>query len=155
MKKFMAAVGLMCCVSLSYADESIYRGMGNAKGEFPGLKQLQAQGLIGKKPEVSRYDYNDVYKVKKPFQFLGQKVVLVSDEYMSKYVGCCVSEGWGAVFAKTGDLKPLQQYAKKHQCNLGEIDQDTEDYYNFRFKSLPRAQYYELSCRERDLNTEE
>lgn len=44
---------------------------------------------------------------------MGQNVVLISDEYMSEYVGCCVSEGWGAVFKQTSNLKLIEKFAKQ------------------------------------------
>ena len=136
-------------------DETIYRGMGDSASQFPTLKRMLTQGMIAKKPDISRYDYNDVYRVKKPFTFLGQTTVLVSDEYMSEYVGCCVSEGWGAVFARKGDLKPLQKFAQQNQCSLSEMDKESTDYYRFNLKKLPQANYYALSCRERDLDQQE
>lgn len=89
------------------ADMTSYRGMGTTKQDFPTFKVLQAGGFIAKKPEVSRYDYNDVFRIKKPLNFMGQSVVAVSDEYMSQYVGCCVSEGWGGCI--------------KQNCGLGSI----------------------------------
>jgi hypothetical protein len=133
------------------ADMTSYRGMGTAKQDFPTFKVLQAGGFIAKKPEVFRYDYNDVFRIKKPLKFMGQNVVAVSDEYMSQYIGCCVSEGWGAVLSKTADLGALQQFAKKNQCSLGVIANDNTDYYSHILKRRPQAEYYELSCRERDL----
>lgn len=133
------------------ADMATYRGMGTAKQDFPTFKTLQAGGFIAKKPEVSRYDYNDVFSIKKPLKFMGQSVVAVSDEYMSEYVGCCVSEGWGAVLSKTADLDALQQFAKKNQCTLAARAKDETDYYSHSLKRRPQAEYYELSCRERDL----
>lgn len=133
------------------ADMTSYRGMGTAKQDFPTFKVLQAGGFIAKKPEVSRYDYNDVFRIKKPLKFMGQNVVAVSDEYMSQYVGCCVSEGWGAVLSKAADLAALRQFAKKNQCTLGAIANDNTDYYSHILKRRPQAEYYELSCRERDL----
>ena len=103
----------ICFSSMTMAaDMTSYRGMGTAKQDFPTFKVLQAGGFIAKKPEVSRYDYNDVFRIKKPLKFMGQSVVAVSDEYMSQYVGCFVSEGWGAVFSITADLAALQQFAK-------------------------------------------
>ncbi len=44
---------------------------------------------------------------------MGQNVVLISDEYMSEYVGCCVSEGWGAVFKQTTNLKLIENLQKE------------------------------------------
>jgi hypothetical protein len=132
-------------------ERTTYRGMGVAKHDFPTFKALKAGGFIAKKPEISRYDYNDVYTVKKPMKFMGQTVVAVSDEYMSEYIGCCVSEGWGAVLSKKSDLAALQQFAKQHQCSLKARNEEASDYYDHSLKSYPRAEYYELSCRERDL----
>ncbi len=91
-----------------------------------------------------------LYKLKKPYEFMGQNVVLISDEYMSEYVGCCVSEGWGAVFKQTSNLKLIEKFAKTNQCSIGPIE-STSDYYSFKIRSLPKGNYYELSCRERDL----
>lgn len=142
----------ICFSSMTMAaDMTSYRGMGTTKQDFPTFKVLQANGFIAKKPEVSRYDYNDVFRIKKPLKFMGQSVVAVSDEYMSQYVGCCVSEGWGAILSKTADLAALQQFAKKNQCTLGLIANDNTDYYSHILKRRPQAEYYELSCRERDL----
>ena len=147
------AVLLFCMTSLSMAEEvTEYRGMGIAKDYFPTFQYLKLHGFIAKKPNIKRYDYNDVYNVKKPLSFKGQNVVLLTDEYMSEYVGCCVSEGWGAVIAKTSDLAPLKQFAKKNQCSLSIRDKSNVDYYGSILKKLPKAEYYELSCRERDLN---
>lgn len=147
------AVLLFCMTSLSMAEEvTEYRGMGIANDYFPTFQYLKLHGFIAKKPDIKRYDYNDVYNVKKPLSFKGQNVVLLTDEYMSEYVGCCVSEGWGAVIAKTFDLAPLKQFAKKNQCSLSIRDKSNVDYYGLILKKLPKAEYYELSCRERDLN---
>ena len=55
-------------------------------------------------------------------------IIPIVDEYMSEYVGCCVSEGWGAVIAKTSDLAPLKQFAKKNQCSLSIRDKSNVDY---------------------------
>jgi hypothetical protein len=138
--------------SFAIAEErTTYRGMGTTKQEFPTFKALKAGGYIAKKPEIFRYDYNDVYTVKKPIKFMGQTVVAISDEYMSEYIGCCVSEGWGAVLSKKSDLAALQQFTKQHQCSLKPRGQEASDYYDQSLKSYPRAEYYELSCRERDL----
>ncbi|MFX8569850.1 hypothetical protein ABTM09_20385, partial [Acinetobacter baumannii] len=86
-------------------NSSIYRGLGTGPEDFLNFQILKQKGFLAKKPNVSRVDYNDIYKLKKPYEFMGQNVLLISDEYMSEYVGCCVSEGWGAVFKQTTNLK--------------------------------------------------
>ncbi|HEM7455049.1 hypothetical protein AB7B29_19110, partial [Acinetobacter nosocomialis] len=44
----------------------------------------------------------------------------------------------------------IEKFAKTNQCSVGPIE-STSDYYGFKIRSLPKGNYYELSCRERDL----
>jgi len=135
-------------------DNSVYRGIGTGSQNFLKFEILKQKGFLAKKPNISRADYNDIYKLKKPYQFMGQNIVLISDEYMSEYVGCCVSEGWGAVFKQTSNLKFIEKFAQTNQCNIAPIETDST-YYGFKIRSLPKGNYYELSCRERDLRESE
>lgn len=152
MKKilFLSLVSILSSYSFAEDNSSIYRGLGTGTNDFLKFEILK-QGFIAKKANISRADYNDIYKLKKPYQFMGQNVVLISDEYMSEYVGCCVSEGWGAVFKQTSNLKLIKQFAKTNQCKISPIEQD-RTYYGFKITLLPKGNYYELSCRERDLD---
>ncbi|ENV93945.1 hypothetical protein F937_03347 [Acinetobacter calcoaceticus ANC 3680] len=156
MKKilFFSLLSILSSYSFAADNSSVYRGLGTGHHDFLNFKILKQQGLIAKKANISRADYNDVYKLKKTYQFMGQNVALISDEYMSEYVGCCVSEGWGAVFKQTANLKLIQKFAKTNQCNINPIESDS-NYYGFKISSLPKGNYYELSCRERDLNESE
>jgi len=156
MKKilFFSLLSILSSYSFAADNSSVYRGLGTGNQDSLSFKTLKQQGFIAKKANISRADYNDVYKLKKPYQFMGQNIVLISDEYMSEYVGCCVSEGWGAVFKQTSNLKLIQQFAKTNQCNISPKEPDS-DYYGFKISSLPKGNYYELSCRERDLNESE
>ncbi|MFX7098168.1 hypothetical protein ABTM27_16965, partial [Acinetobacter baumannii] len=115
--------------------------------EWVHVQLHQQKGMISLSPPTI---CNSAYKLKKPYEFMGQNVLLISDEYMSEYVGCCVSEGWGAVFKQTTNLKLIEKFAKKNQCNIAPIETDST-YYGFKISSLPKGNYYELSCRERDL----
>lgn len=140
------------CMSTFAVEENIYRGFGNTFIQFPDFKTLKQKGLISNKPTISRADYNDVYQFKKQYQFLGQNFVLLFDEYMLEYAGCCVNEGWGAVFAKHSDLKQIQQFAQKNQCKVEKMNLDSKYYYGYEVKKLPKnKEYYELSCRADDL----
>ena len=130
-----------------------YRGMQGQGAQFKDFKVLTQQGYISKKPQVSRYDYNDVFKVKKPLQFAGQDVIYITDEYMSEYVGCCVSEGWGALFKKTSALTELKNFANANFCSLKPFNPKDSQYYTQKILAAPQAEYYELSCRERDLES--
>jgi len=156
MKKilFLSVLSILSSYGFAVENSSIYRGLGTGTKDFLKFEILRQQGFIAKKANISRADYNDIYKLKKPYQFMGQNVVLISDEYMSEYVGCCVSEGWGAVFKQSSNLKLIEQFAKNNQCKISPIEPDS-NYYGFKISSLPKGNYYELSCRERDLDEPE
>lgn len=153
-KFFFTVMILGMCPLLSHADEQ-YRGMGSGEA-FKSFKSLNQQGFISKKPQIARMEYNDVYALKKPLQVLNQQVVLLSDEYMSEYIGCCVSEGWGAIIKKQQALTALQAFAKQHQCALEPFPlKENKYYYGYSTQKLAKGEYYELSCRERDLVVDE
>ncbi|HEO1766861.1 TPA: hypothetical protein VAM28_002524 [Acinetobacter baumannii] len=156
MKKLLLLSLVSIFSSYSFAEDnrSTYRGLGTDPEDFLKFQILKQKGFLAKKPNISRADYNDIYKLKKPYEFMGQNVVLISDEYMSEYVGCCVSEGWGAVFKQTTNLKLIEKFAKKNQCNIAPIETNST-YYGFKISSLSKGNYYELSCRERDLDESE
>lgn len=146
-------LGFALISNVSFADE-LYRGMGSGE-MLKDFKALKQQGVISHKPQVSRVEYNDVYVVKKPLKIFNQNVVLLSDEYMSEYIGCCVSEGWGAIVKKQQSLQALQKYATQKHCELRPFSlQENQAYYGFATKKLSKGEYYELSCRERDLPDE-
>lgn len=156
MKKilFLSLLSMLSSYGFAADNSSVYRGMGTGPENFLKFDILKQKGFLAKKPNISRADYNDIYKLKKTYQFMGQNVVLISDEYMSEYVGCCVSEGWGAVFKQTSNLQLIEKFAKTNQCKISPI-KPVNDYYGFKIRSLPKGNYYELSCRERDLNKSE
>lgn len=150
----LVALVLWCLAPILSHANAQYRGMGSGTA-LKDFKSLSQQGFISKKPQVSRMDYNDVYVVKKPLKMFNQLVVLLSDEYMSEYVGCCVSEGWGAIVKKEQSFQAFKRYAEKNHCALTPFSlKDNEHYYGFATKKLRQGEYYELSCRERDFPDE-
>ncbi|TCM65212.1 hypothetical protein EC844_11550 [Acinetobacter calcoaceticus] len=150
--KFVAGLGLALLLSsVSYADPTVYRGMEGAGSQIKDFKTLKAQGFLTQKPQVARVDYNDIYKLQKPLQLLGQEVSYLSLEYMDEYVGCCVSEGWGAVVKKTSHIDALQKFANAQQCTFKPFDPKQSNYYSVKINPAPKAEYFELSCRERDI----
>ena len=63
-------------------------------------------GYIDNKPNL-RADYTDYYLLNKPARFMGHELVMIEEEYMSRYIGCCVSPGAGLSVKVSGSLKPL------------------------------------------------
>lgn len=113
------------------------------------LREFKAAGLIARKPE--RSDYTDYYLVLKPLRVFGHDLVLIEDEYMLKYVGCCVSEGAGLALRTNGGLGELEAFARKNKCQVQEFQSEAEyrEFTHVRFK-LPVGSYASLSCRARD-----
>lgn len=116
-------------------------------------KAIQAYmqaGLIDSKPNL-RADYTDYYLLNKPARFMGHELVMIEEEYMSRWIGCCVSPGAGISVKVSGSLKPLEQFATAHRCSLND-DADLQGHLaslGIRRKLAP-GRYATLSCRERD-----
>ena len=149
--KYIFLSALMLMPSFGFAD-TVYRGMDQKRVLFKSFSQLKQQAYLTQKPQISRTEYNDIYQLKKPLTFLNQEVMLLSDEYMSEYIGCCVSEGWGAVFKVQNDYEDLKKYATDNYCSLETIQNPSqEDYYGFAYRKLGKGKLVELSCRARDI----
>lgn len=100
----------------SAADErALENGLANALRLKPGTteragdsgKAIQAymrEGAVSKKPN-QRADYTDYYLVNKPVSFMGHELVVIEEEYMTNYAGCCVNSGAGITVKVHGDRK--------------------------------------------------
>ncbi|WIV98462.1 hypothetical protein [Kinneretia aquatilis] len=114
------------------------------------LREFKAQGLIPFRPSM-RIDYTDYYPVQKSVLLFGHDLVVLEEEYMTKYVGCCVSEGGGALVRLKGAINELEAFAKANLCSVREYESlekyQKESHVSF---ALPPGRYAELSCRARD-----
>ena len=112
------------------------------------IRAYIAAGYVRAKPK-SRQDYTDYRVVRRPAKLFGQELVVIEEEYPSKYIGCCVSPGIGFILRVTGDLAPLKEFASANGCAL-EQGQDVLE----RLRSLKVAtlsgEFLQVSCRERD-----
>lgn len=127
-----------------------------AKGERaapsgPALQAYIQAGYLDLKPSV-RADYTDYRLLKKPAPFMGQTLVLVEEEYMSQYIGCCVDEGVSAVVRVSGSTAAMEKFAKANACSFDPKYDPAEELTNRRLGiGLPAGQYAELSCHENDV----
>lgn len=117
-------------------------------------KAIQAYmraGIVNKKPNV-RVDYTDYYLVKKPTNFMGHELFMIEEEYMTQYLGCCVSEGAGITVRLKGDDTVLKAFAKSNACSVeSKVDMPTQlEYLGLKAK-VPTGDYTTLSCRDRDV----
>ncbi|MGK5081299.1 hypothetical protein [Janthinobacterium sp. HLX7-2] len=83
--------------------------------------------------------------------FLGHELVLIEEEYITHYIGCCVSPGAGVTVKVHGSTKNLQQFARASHCTLTDHVDLAQELRDVAIKTkLAKARYASLSCRERD-----
>ena len=112
-------------------------------------------GLLDKKPN-QRYDYTDYYLLKKPATFLGHELVLIEEEYITQYIGCCVSPGAGVTLKVQGSTQKLQAFALAQRCTLTDPVDIGHALSEVAIQArLPKDHDASLSCRERDAERDE
>jgi hypothetical protein len=106
-------------------------------------------GYVRLKPEL-RDDYTDYRVVQLPAKFFGQELLVIEEEYLSKFIGCCVNEGSGVILRVTADLAPLKAFASANGCSVRDDRRDTVERLQ-KLKVKPaEGELVRLSCRERD-----
>ena len=119
------------------------------------IRAYQHAGLVSKTPR-QRFDYTDYYLLEKPVPFMGHELVLIEEEYRTRYIGCCASPGVGITLKVHGSLKNLQQFARANRCTLTDHVDFAQALREVAIKNkVPRAHYASLSCRERDAERDE
>lgn len=113
------------------------------------------EGYIGKHPD-QRADYTDYYLLKKPASFMGHELVLIEEEYITQYIGCCVSPGAGVTVKVRGNTQKLQAFARAQRCTLTDPVDVQHALNDVAIKTrMPKGHYASLSCRERDAERDE
>lgn len=116
-------------------------------------KAIQAymrEGIVGRKPN-QRYDYTDYYLLKKSASLMGHELIVIEEEYLSKYIGCCVNPGVGVSVRVVGSTKNLQEFASANKCTFTEAIDLQNELLSVGVKAnLSQGSYANLSCRERD-----
>jgi hypothetical protein len=106
-------------------------------------------GYVRARPE-KRFDYTDYRIVRRPARLLGQELVLIEEEYLTKFIGCCVNAGVGAVVRVTGEDSRLKEFASANGCSVEKGSAVAETLKRVGLKPGP-GEYVALSCRERDV----
>jgi len=126
-----------------------------AKQERPNdsgvpIQAYKKQGLISFKP-TKREDYTDYYVLKKPATFLGQKLIVIEEEYMIKFVGCCVDEGLGVFVETVGPTDALKALAAENRCEYKEGEEVRQDIAGLSPAIAPSGHFGHLSCRTQSI----
>ncbi|WP_402718901.1 hypothetical protein [Janthinobacterium rivuli] len=149
------------CASVHAADAGLESGLTHAlqlkKGTTArvgtsgkAIAAYMREGLISQRPQ-QRFDYTDYYLLKKPASFMGHELVLIEEEYITQYIGCCVSPGAGVTVKVRGNTQKLQAFASAQRCTLTDPVDVQHALSEVAIKArLPQGHYASLSCRERD-----
>lgn len=171
-RRLLGALLLAACscgalaAAVSVTDEGLESGLVQAlhlkKGttdrvgtSSKAIAAYAREGYIGKRPD-QRFDYTDYYLLKKPASFMGHALVLIEEEYITQYIGCCVSPGAGVTLKVQGSTQKLQAFARAQRCTLSDPVDIGHALSEVAIKTrMPKGHYASLSCRERDAQREE
>ncbi len=120
-------------------------------------KAIQAyikSSFLNKKPN-ERLDYTDYWVLKKNSTFMGHELLIIEEEYMSEYIGCCVSEGLGVTIKIKKDLSDLELFTKIHGCSLTKKVNIEEEMSSLGISVKNTGNYASVSCRHRDISFNE
>jgi hypothetical protein len=117
------------------------------------IRTLIKQGFVPRKPEP-RADYVDYRRLRKPLTLFGHPVLLIEEEYMTTYIGCCVNAGIGLVIEKAGGTAELDVFLKENKCRANTPSGPEYAMETAGMKPRPGTTYISISCRELDLMAE-
>lgn len=157
-------LAVLCAVVASYASEApanqdLVEKLLHALRPVPDFKrqenvgavirEFKAHGLVPFRPQ--RVEYTDFYPLLKRATVFGHDLVLIEEEYLTKFIGCCVNEGGGLVLRINGALDKLENWAEANQCRIEQFRDEKEflEYSRVRF-AVPPGAYARISCRVRD-----
>ena len=82
---------------------------------------------------------------------MGHDLMVIEEEYITRYTGCCVNPGIGVTVRAIGDTENLAKFSKENSCSLsGDINLKAQfDDVAIKFK-VSRGRYASLSCRDND-----
>lgn len=119
------------------------------------IRAYMQAGLLRTKPD-QRFDYTDYYLLQKPAPFLGHELVLIEEEYITRYIGCCVSPGVGVTVKVQGSTQNLARFAQANRCTLTDHVDLAHELREVAIRNkVPKGHYASLSCRERDAERDE
>jgi hypothetical protein len=112
------------------------------------IKGLIRAGYVNQKPR-KRADYVDYRAFNKPLTLAGATLVTIEEEYLTKYIGCCVNEGIGLVARVETDAGALTTLANTAGCAIRDEDAVNESLANSGVRRRGGRHVY-ISCRAND-----
>ena len=110
-------------------------------------------GVVAQKPD-SAADYVDYRRFRKPATLFGHKLVVLEEEYMTTYIGCCVDPGIGMVVEVAGDTTELDAFLVTNKCRKDQPSGPVDSMAQAGFKPEAGKSYAYVSCRVNDMKAE-
>jgi hypothetical protein len=105
------------------------------------IRVLADHGLVSLIPDF-RADYTDYRLVSGQLQFFDYPVVIVIEEYITEWMGCCPDPGIGVIIRGPVAETRLQSFAQTNSCQIGSYTWIVQD-----FAELDQsAEYHSLHC---------
>lgn len=111
-----------------------------------------AAGYLTRKPNV-RADYTDYRWLRRSAPFMGHELVMIGEQYMSKWIGCCVDPGLDVAVKINGSTAGLERFARENKCSIdtnADLRESAKDS-KIAIASLPKGRYAMLGCHESDI----
>jgi hypothetical protein len=115
------ALALLCSTTIAqaqaFSERSLLAAM-EARTEYgEPLRALKRDGYLSARPQ-NRSNYDDFYRPLRAFRVMGAKVVVVQENYLGRYVGCCADPGIGLYFesADVATLNGIRDFATTNKC---------------------------------------
>jgi hypothetical protein len=118
------------------------------------LRALKRDGYLATRPRI-RTNYDDFYFPTRSFSVLGGKVVVVQENYLGRYVGCCADPGIGLYFegSSKASFIAVEDFAIANKCiYLEGNDMVTQELPTNFMRLKPRKSYALLRCSDGDKN---
>jgi len=136
--------GLMSAMRLNKETRERVGNSGKA------IQAYMREGYVKSKPD-RRVDYTDYYLLKKPARFMHHELVMIEEEYMAGFIGCCVNAGVGVTLRVSGSTENVEDFAEQNGCRvLPDVDfQQTVADLGSKAK-VAKGNYVSVSCRDLD-----
>lgn len=113
------------------------------------ITELRKSGYIHRRPDAKK-DYSAIWKLLKPIDLFGNRVLVISNEEPGAFIGCCMNDRTEILMEAVGDVGRLRDFAKENRCDLAYDERDDQDTLKgivsrLKLKSS-KAKLVQLSC---------
>lgn len=111
-------------------------------------------GHVSRKPDNAA-DYVDYRRLRKPTALFGHPLLVLEEEYMNQYIGCCVNPGIGMVIEVKGSTEALDAFLAANKCRKNWPSGPEDSLDKAGVKPKPDTTYVSITCRQNDMRNAE